>query len=73
MRADDQLPTALAEVLASLDAGPINPVSLLRVGSALMEQGFTQDQIIKRLYLMEAANEIELLEGNRLRLIKRRI
>lgn len=38
-----------------------------------MEQGFTQDQIIKRLYLMEAANEIELLEGNRLRLIKRRI
>ncbi|WP_069058621.1 hypothetical protein [Sinorhizobium sp. RAC02] len=70
MRADDELKAAMADVLSSLQAAPDNPVSLLVVGSALMEQGFTQDQIINRLYRMEAAHEIKLLEGNRLRLIK---
>jgi hypothetical protein len=70
MRADDELNTAMADVLSSLQAAPDNPVSLLRIGSALLEQGFTKDQIINRLYHMEAAHEIKLLEGNRLRPIK---
>ena len=67
MRADDELKAAMADVLVSLQAAPDNPVSLLRIGSALIEQGFTQTQIINRLYRMEAAQEIKFLEGNRLR------
>jgi hypothetical protein len=67
MRADDELKAAMADVLVSLQAAPDNPVSLLRIGSALIEQGFTQNQIINRLYHMEAAEEIQFLEGNRLR------
>ena len=67
MRADDELQAAMADVLVSLQAAPDNPVSLLRIGSALIEQGFTQNQIINRLYHMEAAQEIKFLEGNRLR------
>ena len=67
MRADDELKAAMADVLVSLQAAPDNPDRLLRIGSALIEQGFTQNQIINRLYHMEAAEEIQFLEGNRLR------
>lgn len=70
MRTAEELETAMLAVLAALQAGPDNPISLLLVGSSLIEQGFTQDQIINRLYRMEAGKQIELLQGNRLRLVK---
>jgi hypothetical protein len=70
MRTAEDLETAMRDVLAALKAAPDNPVSLLLVGSSLIEQGFTQDQIINRLYHMEAKQQIELLQGNRLRMIK---
>lgn len=59
MRSPDDLESAMLDVLA-LKAAPDNPVSLLLVGSSLIEQGFTQDQIINRLYHMEAKSRSSL-------------
>lgn len=70
MRKDEDIESAMREVFAALQAAPNNPVSLLRVGASLIEQGFTQEQILNWLYQMEAGKQIELLEGNRLRLVK---
>jgi hypothetical protein len=69
MRNAEDLESAILEVLAAIQAGPDNPVSLLLVGSSLIEQGFTQEQIINRLYQMEEKKQIGLIGGNRLRLV----
>ena len=71
MRSPEDLESAMLDVLAALQAGPDNPVSLLLVGSSLIGQGFTQEQIVYRLYHMEAQKRIKLLEGNRVCLLKR--
>lgn len=70
MRKAEDIESAMLDLLAALQAAPDNPVSLLLVGSSLIEQGFTQEQIINRLYHMEAGKQIQLIEGNRLRMIE---
>ena len=70
MRTTEDLETALRDVLVALRAAPDNPISLLLVGSSLVEQGFTQGQIASQLFKMEANKQIELLQGNRVRLLK---
>lgn len=71
MRSPEDLESAMLDVLTALRAAPDNPVSLLLVGSSLIEQGFGQEQIINRLYHMEAQKRIKLLEGNRVCLLTR--
>lgn len=47
------------------------PVNLLEIGPELLKDDrFTQDEIVNALYAMQSDKVIELLEGNRMRVLK---
>ena len=61
---------ALLEQLRSLDAKPDQPISIMYdIGMPMIAAGYTQDQILNALFYLENKKTIELLPGNRLRLI----
>jgi len=46
------------------------PISLLEIGPLLLnDDRYTQDEIVNALYSMHAEKVIEMLEGNRMRVL----
>lgn len=46
------------------------PISLLEIGPLLLKDDrYTQDEIVNALYAMDAEKVIEMLEGNRMRVL----
>ncbi|MBZ9790549.1 hypothetical protein K9B32_10505 [Rhizobium sp. 3T7] len=46
------------------------PVSLLEIGPTLLiEQNFTQEELVNALFAMQGDTVIELLDGNRMRVL----
>ncbi len=46
------------------------PISLLEIGPLLLKDDrYTQDEIVNALYAMHADKVIEMLEGNRMRVL----
>jgi len=46
------------------------PISLLEIGPLLLKDDrYTQDEIVNALYAMDADKVIEMLEGNRVRVL----
>jgi len=46
------------------------PISLLEIGPLLLQDDrYTQDEIVNALYAMDAEKVIEMLEGNRMRVL----
>ena len=66
---DMETPDALLEQLRLLNARPDKPISMFDIGVPLIGLGYTQDQILTALFYLESKKTIELLPGNRLRLI----
>ncbi len=60
---------AVLEQLRVLDAKPDTPISMFEIGVPLMKAGHTQDMLMNALFYLEAKKQIELLPGNRLRLV----
>lgn len=70
MRLTDMEPTdALLEQLRLLNAKPDKPISMFDIGIPLIGLGYTQEEILNALFYLESKKQIELLPGNRLRLI----
>lgn len=70
MRLTDMEPTdAILEQLRLLNAKPDQPVGMFDIGIPLIGLGYSQDQILNALFYLESKKQIELLPGNRLRLI----
>lgn len=60
---------ALLEQLRALDAKPDAPISIFDIGVPLMGAGHSQEQILNALFYLEGKKQIELLPGNRLRVV----
>lgn len=60
---------AILEQLRILDAKPDAPISIFEIGVPLVGAGYSQDQILNALFYLESKKTIELLPGNRFRLI----
>lgn len=46
------------------------PISLLEIGPLLLKDDrYTQDEIVNALYAMDAEKVIEMLDGNRMRVL----
>ncbi len=60
---------AVLEQLRVLDAKPDTPISMFDIGVPLMKAGHTQDMLMNALFYLEAKKHIELLPGNRLRVV----
>ncbi|WP_313199944.1 hypothetical protein [Rhizobium sp.] len=60
---------ALLEQLRLLNAKPDTPISMFDIGIPLIGLGYTQEEILNALFYLESKKQIELLPGNRLRLI----
>lgn len=61
---------ALLELLRSISVAPDTPVSLLEIGPPLVGQGFTEETVLDALFWLDDSGAIELIPGNRLRLVK---
>ncbi|MBW9089724.1 hypothetical protein JNB91_18040 [Rhizobium wenxiniae] len=60
---------AVLEQLRVLDAKPDTPMSIFDIGVPLMKAGHSQEMLVNALFYLESKKTIELLPGNRLRLI----
>lgn len=60
---------AVIEQLRALDAKPDVPVSIFDIGVPLIGAGHSQEMILNGLFYLESKRQIELLPGNRLRVI----
>ncbi|KQY25948.1 hypothetical protein [Rhizobium sp. Root483D2] len=62
----DEVRTDLIDILQGLGA---EATSLYAVGVPMVEQGFNQDEILNALMALDREKVIELLPGNRLRVL----
>lgn len=63
---------ALLEQLRALDAKPDVPVSIMYdIGMPMIATGYSQEMILNALFYLEGKKMIELLPGNRLRVLRR--
>jgi hypothetical protein len=60
---------AILEQLRLLDAKPDAPISLFEIGVPLTSAGHTQDAIVNGLFYLQGLKKIELLPGNRVRVV----
>lgn len=60
---------AVLEQLRALDAKPDMPIGMFDIGVPLINVGHTQDMLMNALFYLEAKKQIELLPGNRLRVV----
>jgi hypothetical protein len=60
---------AVLEQLRALNAKPDTPISIFDIGIPMIGAGYSQDRILNALYYPESKKQIELLPGNRLKLI----
>jgi hypothetical protein len=63
--------TAIVEEIKAVESEPLAVINLLDIGPALVRQGFDQHTIVNALFAMQSSKVIELLPGNRLRLMER--
>lgn len=69
MSKHDDLSQAILDV-ANSKAAPGEPVSLLDIGPFLvLEKGYTELEVADALYAMQEQKVIELLSGNRMRVL----
>lgn len=62
---------ALLDVLRSISASPEHPIVMYEIGlPMIVERKYTQNETMNALYWLQSQGVIELLEGNRLRLLK---
>lgn len=61
---------ALLTLLKELGIEPGQSISLYKIGPPLIGRGISQDSIVNALYAMKDDGIIELVEGNRLVLLK---
>ncbi|EPE98635.1 hypothetical protein [Rhizobium grahamii] len=55
---------------ANSKAAPGTPIDLLDIGPRLViEMNFTQDEVVNALYAMQSEGDIEMLSGNRIRVL----
>lgn len=66
----DDIKAAFLDLLRSLGADPSTPIDILKLGPPLVGGGFNEDQIVNLLFYLESLKSIELLPGNRLRIMK---
>ncbi|CDN54720.1 Hypothetical protein RG1141_CH23820 [Neorhizobium galegae bv. officinalis bv. officinalis str. HAMBI 1141] len=66
----DPLRQALINLLRTLQASPEKPVDLYEIGVPLVDQGYTQDEILALLLSLEHERFIGRIENNRLRLVE---
>jgi hypothetical protein len=68
MSETNEVTSALFALLREMNAVPSGPISLYEIGPPLISKGYTQDQILNILFFHNG-KEIELIPGNRLRVI----
>ncbi|MBD8663110.1 hypothetical protein IFT59_07570 [Rhizobium sp. CFBP 8752] len=61
---------AIRDCLRKLDAKPGEPVNIFSIGEPLIDAWFDQDSIVNGLYSLEAQQVIEIMNGNRISLLK---
>lgn len=64
---------ALIEVLRDINATPDQPIEMYAIGIPMIVEAddkFTEDDVYHALILLQSRGIIELMEGNRLRLVK---
>lgn len=61
---------AIVDLLRRMKATPEVPNSLYDIGVPLVDDGFSQNAILNGLYKLQSERIIELIDGNRLRLVK---
>jgi hypothetical protein len=60
---------AICDLLRELGAGVDVPISIYLIGQPLIiEQGYSQDELVNALFYLQAQKVIDLIDGNRLRL-----
>ncbi len=57
------------EQLRLLDARPDTPISLFRIGVPLIGERDSQAEILNTLFVLESKKKIELVPGNRVRMV----
>lgn len=62
--------TAVLDLLRSIGADTVTPISNLKIGPPLVENGFSESEIADALIRLDKEKVIELVEGNQLRLVK---
>ena len=70
MDRDEQTKVAIIDRLSELDLQPNQPVSLFEIGTALVPAGYSQEELVWALFALQSDKKIELLNGNRLQLLK---
>lgn len=67
----DKASGALIDVLRDINAKPDQPIEMYAIGIPMVvEQKFTEDNVYHALMWLKSQGVIELMEGNRLRLVK---
>lgn len=61
---------AILEVLRNINATPAKPNVMFEVGIPLIIQQKFKDEVLNGVYGLKSDGVIELMEGNRLRLVK---
>lgn len=61
-----ELQVAILAAIRPYGGGPVN---LLRIGTGLVGQGFDQNEIVTALFALKASGMIDVMEGNRVRLL----
>ena len=62
---------AILDVLRDIKATPDQPIEIYAIGIPMvMERKFTEDEVYHALMWLQSDKVIELMDGNRLRLVK---
>jgi hypothetical protein len=70
MRQQETVKVALIDLLQTLEIERAVPVNLYEIGPPMVAKGFTENDILHALYALKDSGIIDLVEGNRLVLIK---
>ena len=70
MSRHEQTKTAILDRLKELNVDPTNPISLYEIGVPLVSAGYTEDEIFHALNGLIDDRVVELISGNRLRVVK---